>query len=210
MDKPSLGEGRLGSSSASLADAREAGPDGSITLLLREWSGGSREAGDRLFDLIYPELKGLARQHLARELRGSALRPTELVHEVYLRLAAQRQCDWQCRNQFFALAATFIRRILLDQAKLRLRGKRGEGALHLSLDEAQLPALAPNLDLLALDAALVELASVRMAAARIVELRYFAGLSLEETAEILGASRATVLRQWRFARAWLGRRLSAP
>lgn len=210
MEKPSTGEGRLGSSSASWADPREAEPDGSITRLLREWSEGSRDAGDRLFDLIYPELKGLARQHLARESPHHGLRPTELVHEVYLRLARQRRCDWQCRDQFFALAATFIRRILVDQAKLRLRGKRGQGALHLSLEEVQLPALSPNLDLLALDAALVELAGIRMAAARIVELRYFAGLSLEETAEVLGASRATILRNWRFARAWLGRKLGAP
>lgn len=182
-------------------------PEGGITVLLREWSAGNREAGERLFDAVYPELKKLARQHLSREPALLPFRPTELVNEVYLRLANQRQCDWQSRTQFFALAATFIRRILVDQAKHRLRGKRGQGTIHLSLDDVQLPVLSPNLDLLALDRALVELAGIRMAAARIVELRYFAGLSLEETADALGASRATVLRTWRFARAWLGRKL---
>ncbi len=184
-------------------------PEESITQLLREWSQGSPEAGDRLFAAVYPDLKGLARQHLAREAFGAPLRPTELVNEAYLRLAAQSRCEWQSRNQFFALAATFIRRILVDQAKHRLRRKRGEGVVPLSLEDVQLPSVGPSVDLLALDRALVELAGIRMSAARVIELRCFAGLSLEETADALGTSRATVLRTWRFARAWLGRKLGA-
>lgn len=190
-----------------LQEASEAFPEGAITQLLQAWSVGDRAAGDQLFDLLYPELKALARQYLRRESAAISLRPTDLVNETYLKLAAQRRCDWQSRSQFFALAATFIRRILVDHAKRSRRGKRGKGVIHLSLDDVQIPGIPPNLDLLALDGALVELAGIRMAAARVIELRFFAGLSLEETADVIGVSRATVLRTWRFARAWLAGRL---
>lgn len=211
----SCGSDSRSSASGSIASVELEVPEtpagGTITVLIREWSAGSRHAGERLFDAVYPKLKKLAQRQLSRESALLPLRPTELVHEVFLRLVAQRQCDWQNRNHFFALAATFIRRVLVDEAKHRLRRKRGQGVVHLSLEEvaAQLPAVGPSVDLLALDRALVELAGIRLAAAQVVELRCFAGLSLEETAATLGASRATVLRSWRFARAWLGQRLGA-
>jgi RNA polymerase sigma factor (TIGR02999 family) len=178
-----------------------------ITVWLQAWTAGDPGAGDRLFDLVYPELKKLARRFLAREHAGLPLGTTELVHETYLKLAAQQQDRWQCRDQFFALAATLARRILVDQARHRRRSKRGGGAVHVTFEEALLPGEHLDVDLLALDEALVELARIRLTTARIVELRFFAGLDLEETARILGISRATVLRQWRFARAWLAQKL---
>lgn len=179
-----------------------------ITAWLVAWAAGDREAERRLFDLVYPELKRLARQRLAREQGRITLGATDLVNEAYLRLVAQR--GWQNRHQFFAVSATFLRWILVDHAKHGRRRKRGSDAVHLALDEELLPGGAgPDLDLLALDQALVELARIRTLAARIVELRFFAGLSVEEAAEALGASRATVLRQWRFARAWLACRLGS-
>ena len=181
-------------------------PGEPITAWLVAWTAGDQEAERRLFDLVYPELKRLARRHLAREHGRITLGATDLVNEAYLRLVAQR--GWQNRQQFFALAATYLRWILVDHAKHGRRRKRGSDAVHLALDEELLPGGAGlDLDLLALDQALVELARVRTLAARIVELRFFAGLSLEETVDALGASRATVLRQWRFARAWLAHQL---
>ena len=183
-------------------------PGEPITAWLVAWAAGDGEAERRLFDLVYPELKRLARQRLARERGQITLGATDLVSEAYLRLVAQR--GWQNRQQFFALAATYLRWILVDHAKHGRRRKRGHDAVHLALDEELLPGgTRPDLDLLALDQALVELARVRTLAARIVELRFFAGLSLEETADALGASRATVLRQWRFARAWLACQLGS-
>src|SRR4029079_327476 len=166
-----------------------------ITAWLQAWSAGDREAESRLFDLVYPELKRLARRHLARERGEISLGATDLVNEAYLRLINER--SWRNRGQFFALAATFLRWILVDHAKHGGRRKRGGRALHLTLEENLLPGAAPDLDLLALDQALVELARIRTLAARIVELRFLTGLRLEETAEALGASRATVPRQWR-------------
>lgn len=183
------------------------GTDESVTAWLQAWTSGDPEAGDRLFALVYPELKKLARRFLARERVGAPLGATELVHETFLRLVAQRQDHWQNRDQFFALAATLARRILVDQAKHDRRRKRGGGMVHVTFDEGLFPGEPPNVDLLALDDALVELARIRLTTARIVELRFFAGLDLVETARILGVSRATVLRQWRFARAWLARKL---
>lgn len=192
---------------ASIASRSEdAGDD--LTELLRSWKDAGRQR-ERLFDRIYPELHRLARQQLARERSSISIQATELVHEAYLRLVDQRRSDWQCRAQFYALAALTLRRILVDHAKHRRRHKRGAGAVHLSLDETLIPGTAPELDVLALDQALVELAKIRLTTARVVELRYFAGLSLEETAAVMGIARKTVQRRWRFARAWLGRRLGA-
>jgi RNA polymerase sigma factor (TIGR02999 family) len=185
----------------------DSAPAESITEWLQAWAAGDREAEHWLFDLVYPELKRLARRQLARERGRITLGATDLVNEAYLRLAAQR--DWQNRHHFFALAATLLRWILVDHAKQGGRQKRGRGAVHLVFDETLLPGAPPDLDLLALDEALVALARVRTLAARIVELRFFAGLSVEEAAMALGVSRATVLRQWRFARAWLARTLGA-
>jgi len=186
---------------------RGMGTEEPLTVWLQAWGDGDREAGEHLFALVYPELKKLAGRFLARERAGVPLGTTELVHETFLRLAAQRQDHWQNRDQFFALASILVRRILVDQAKHSRRRKRGGGVVHVTFEEGLFPGEPLNVDLLALDDALVELARIRLTTARIVELRFFAGLDLVETARILGVSRATVLRQWRFAKAWLAQKL---
>ncbi|MCH9649711.1 MAG: sigma-70 family RNA polymerase sigma factor [Deltaproteobacteria bacterium] len=182
-------------------------PSGDITQLLNRWAGGDSSAQDQLFSLVYPRLQSLASSFLRREPHAVSLQTTELVNEAYLKLVNQRPRRWQQRSQFFAFSATVIRRILVDQAKQRKRLKRGKGQIHLTLEEEALPGIQRDVDLLALDLALVELAGVRLSAARIVELKFFAGLSLEETAETLGLGRTTVQRRWRFARSWLARKL---
>ncbi len=178
-----------------------------ITDLLQAWADDDAEAGERLFEAVYPELRMLARQRLAGENAAISIQATELIHEVYCKLVDQRRCSWQCRGQFFAVAAMMIRRILIDHAKQRCRRKRGSGVVHLSLDEVQIPWLPKTLDVLALDGALVELAGIEMRAAQIAELRFFAGLSLQETARVTGLSQSTVQRKWRFGKAWLARKL---
>lgn len=174
-----------------------------VTGLLQSWAKGDQGSQDRLFDLVYPELRKIAANRLNAEPYPSSLQTTELVGEAYLRLVDQSKVDWQCRAQFFALAATFIRRILVDRAKSRFRAKRGAGAIHVSLDQAKAFIPGQNLDLLALDQALTELARIRATTARMVELRYFGGLNIDETASVLGLGKATVVRKWRFAKAWL-------
>lgn len=191
-------------------DALPASPPGEITQLLNRWSGGDSQAQERLFSLVYPELYRLARSLLRREPEAISLQGTDLVNEAYLKLVTQRPRSWQQRSQFFAFSATVIRRILVDHAKKRKSLKRGQGQVHLSLEDDTLPGVHREMDLLALDLALVELAEVRLSAARIVELKFFAGLTLEETAESLGLGRTTVQRRWRFARSWLARRLGKP
>lgn len=181
--------------------------DNQLTTLLRAWAAGDDDAEATLFAEIYPRLHRLAHNKLRGEASGRPLETTELVHETYLRLVHQRRVDWRCRGHFFAMAATLIRRILVDQARRRRSSKRGSGALHVTLADADLPHCPPALDLLALDRALVELAAIRQTAARVVELRFFAGLGIDETAMILHVGRTTVVRQWRFARAWLTERL---
>lgn len=180
-----------------------------ITDLLHAWAANDADAGDRLFEAVYPELRRLAGQRLAGERAEISIQATELIHEVYCKLVDQRRCTWQCRAQFFAVAATMIRRILIDHAKHRHRHKRGSGTIHLSLDDVQIPWLPVDLDVMALDGALCELAGIEMQVARIVELRYFAGLSLEETVRVTGLSQSTVQRKWRFAKAWLARKLGS-
>ena len=183
--------------------------NGSVTMLLEAWASGDAGAEERLFEAVYPELRRLARQYLARERPRATVQVTDLVHDTYLKLVDQRPEAWHCRAHFFAVAATLVRRILLDHAKRRRRQKRGQGAVHVSLEEVQLPGLGPEADVLELDRALVELAGIQMIAMRIVELHVFAGLTFDEAAEILGLSRSTVLRKWRFAKAWLARKLGA-
>lgn len=182
-------------------------PGEDITGLLRAWSAGDAAAQEKLFELVYPELRRLARRHLARQGSGISVQATDLAHEAYLRLVDQRQGAWQCRAQFFALAATFIRRALIDLVKHRRRHKRGGDAVHVALDEVLIAGPELDLDVLALDRALSELAEVHVTTARIVELRYFAGMSLDETAEVMGLGRSTVQRKWLFAKAWLARKL---
>ena len=179
-----------------------------ITELLVAWSGGDRGALDRLMPLVYNELRRQAARHLRRERLVHTLQPTALVNEVYLRLVDQRRVSWQSRAHFFGVAAQLMRRILVSHARVRGAAKRGGAAHRLTLDEGV--ALSPQRDvgLLALDDALVKLEALDPEKGRMVELRFFSGLSVEETAEILGVSPRTVDRQWQTAKAWLQREMT--
>ena len=183
----------------------EASPE--VTRLLSRWGRGDKEALDALTPLVYDELRRLAKIYLRRERADHTLEGTALVHEAYLRLIDQRQTEWRSRNQFFALAAELIRRILVDHARARVAAKRGGGNVKLSLDEALAPSDEKGLDLVALDDALRALAKTDGQQSRIVELRYFGGLSIEETADVLGISPATVKRDWTMAKAFLKREM---
>jgi len=178
-----------------------------ITALLAEWSKGDRQALERLAPLVYDELRRLASHYLRRERPGHTLQSTALVHEAYLKLVGQRNVLWQNRAHFFGIAAKMIRRILVDYARARSAEKRGSGKQCLSLDEAVVLLGGPNLDLLDLDDALEKLARIDDRQSRLVELRFFAGLSLEETSEVLQISVATAKRDWSSAKAWLWREL---
>jgi RNA polymerase sigma-70 factor (ECF subfamily) len=183
-------------------------PAHEVTQLLNDWSEGKQAALDKLMPLIYQELRRLAHRYLSRERAGHTLQTTDLVHEAYLRLVDQRSVRWQNRAHFFGIAAQLMRRILVDRARHHRRVKRGGGALIVSLDQAAVVSRQPEVDLLALDEALTRLADVDERKARIVELRFFGGLSVEETAQFLKISAVTVMREWRMAKAWLHRELS--
>lgn len=185
------------------------GPSADVTGLLRQWQAGDREALDRLIPLVYNELHVIASRHMAREWRHSTLQATGLVNEAYMKLVNQHRADWQNRGHFFAIAAQVMRRILLDHARQRLRGKRGGGAgTHVDAASIALPdAGVDPVDVLAIDRALQQLEELDPDQARIVELRFFAGLTVEETAAAVGASPATVKREWAVAKAWLYRSL---
>ncbi|MDQ4120741.1 MAG: sigma-70 family RNA polymerase sigma factor [Acidobacteriota bacterium] len=175
-----------------------------ITQLLIEWKGGNSEALEELLPLVYEELRRIAHRHLKREYNTQTLQTTALVHEAYLKLVDQTRVDWQNRAQFFGIAAGMMRRILIDRARKRLRDKRGGGAFELSLDEGTVDVSDERAaELIALDYALEKLAEQDADKAKLVELRYFGGLSIEETAEVLGVGTATVIRQWRIVKAWL-------
>jgi RNA polymerase sigma factor (TIGR02999 family) len=175
-----------------------------ITQLLQDWSKGNPTALDKLLPLVYDELHRQASRYLSKERPGHTLQPTALIHEAYLKLIGQREVEWQNRNHFFAIAATAMRRILVDYARERHREKRGGSAENLVIDEAlQISANEKSVDLIALDEALNRLAKLSTRQARVVELRYFSGLSNDETAEILGVSKGTVRNDWNIARAWL-------
>lgn len=180
-------------------------PEGEVTRLLHAWSGGDDEARDRLMPLVYQELRRRAAGQLRGERRGHTLRPTDLVHETYLRLCAQNAA-WQNRDQLFAVASRLMRRILVDHARKRAAGKRG-GGLRVTLDERIAAAPQPDPDLLDLDAALDELAALDPRQAALVEMRFFGGLDIEQAARALEVSVATANRDWTMARAWLFRRL---
>lgn len=180
-----------------------------ITQMLRECSGGKREALDKLMPLVYDELHLQAARYLRRESQGHTLQTTALIHETYLKLIDQREVEWQNRAHFFAIAAQAMRRIMVDYARTKQREKRGGGDEKLSLEAAMSVAVdESSVDLIALDEALTRLAEIDLHQARVVELRYFSGLSLEETAEALHISRATAAREWNVARAWLRRELT--
>jgi RNA polymerase sigma factor (TIGR02999 family) len=186
----------------------EADRSAEITGLLKAWGGGDTAALDRLTELVYQELRRMARRYMRGERDGNTLQTTALVNEVYLRLVDVKNIDWQHRAQFFALSAELMRRILVDAARSRGSGKRGGGVVKINLDEA--PALSPEPDrfILALDEALAALAKLAPRQARVVELRYFGGLSEEEAAGVLETSPRTVRRDWQFAKAWLTRDLT--
>jgi RNA polymerase sigma factor (TIGR02999 family) len=178
-----------------------------VTALLRAWGAGDRGAGDRLVPLVYQQLRRRAAAYLRQEREHHTLQPTALVNEAYLRLIDQRQVAWQNRAQFFGIAAQMMRRILVDHARRRNMNKRSGQWLRVSLDDrAAAPAAA--FDVLMLDTLLDRLAAFDARKSRVVELRYFGGLSLEETARALDVSMATVDREWRAARAWLHSQLT--
>ncbi len=182
-------------------------PDGTVTGLLQAWADGSPQANEELFEEIYPELRKITRQFLAREGARRPLQTTELAHETYLRLTKERNCRWHNRGHFFALFATHVRRVLVDLARRRNRLKRGGDRLEIDLEHLHIPVEPPRVEILALDEALRELARVAPSAAQIIDLRFFAGLNLDETAVALGLGRTTVKRKWRFSRAWLAQAL---
>jgi RNA polymerase sigma factor (TIGR02999 family) len=193
-------------SAAAALDAGASPPSpGEITILLRAWSGGDDEARDRLLPVVYEELRRRAARFLRHERPDHTLRSGELVHETYLRLLRQNAA-WQNRDQFFGVASSMMRRILVDHARSRAAKKRG-GPLRVTLDEKHAVAGPAQPDLLDLDAALHELAALDARQARLVELRYFTGLPIEDAARVMGVSVATANREWAMAKAWLYKRL---
>jgi RNA polymerase sigma factor (TIGR02999 family) len=179
-----------------------------ITQMLREWSDGKQEALDNLLPLVYDELHRQASRFLRKERQGHTLQTTALINEAYLKLIDQRNVNWESRTHFFAIAAQAMRRILVDYAKATHRKKRGGDDIKLPLEEAmEVAAEEKSVDLIALDEALNKLAERDQQQARVVELRYFSGLTLEETAEALHISRATVASDWNMAKVWLYREL---
>jgi RNA polymerase sigma-70 factor, ECF subfamily len=181
-----------------------------VTQLLRDWQGGSRDAFDRLVPLVHHELRTIASRQLNREWRHDRLQVTAIVNETYLKLFDQREVDWQNRGHFFAIAAQLMRRILIDHARRQTRQKRGGVSVRVELDPA-VPVSAPAVDavdVLDLDRALSRLGLLDPGQARIIELRFFGGLTIEETASALSVSPATVKREWAVAKGWLFRELT--
>jgi RNA polymerase sigma factor (TIGR02999 family) len=181
---------------------------GTITRLLLQWRDGNRSALDNLIPLVYRELHRLARYYLRRQSPGHTLQTSALINEAYLRLIDHNNMPWQNRAHFYGVAAQAMRRILVDYARTRYAAKRGGGAVEVSLDKAAVFAKEQAAELIALDDALIDLAAISPRKSQIVELRYFGGLSVEETAEVLGISTATVVREWRSAKRLLLRSLA--
>jgi RNA polymerase sigma-70 factor, ECF subfamily len=179
-----------------------------VTQLLKAWTAGDEQALEKLTPMVYRELHRVARRCMAGQKPGHPLQTSELVNEVYLRLVNCGQMNWQHRAHFFAMSAQLMRRILVDFARSRNYQKRGGGTLPLSLDEAPSVCNEPDKNLVALDDALKELANVDLRKSKVVELRFFGGLSIKETAEVLEVSAETVARDWRLAKVWLLRELS--
>jgi RNA polymerase sigma factor (TIGR02999 family) len=180
-----------------------------VTQLLIKWSSGDKAALDELMPLVYDTLRKLASSHLRRERGNHSLQPTALVHEAYVRLVDQQTTSWQNRTQFFGMAAKLMRNILVDLARDRRTAKRGGGQYLLSLSKADRIGKKPDIDLMALNDALNKLAAMKPEHAQVIELRFFGGLTIEETAEAMGISHATVERDWAFARAWLRREMKS-
>jgi len=182
----------------------------SLTQLLEDWCSGDASVPDRLFPLVYRELKRIARRQLRKETPGHTLQTTDLVNEAYLRLVDQKRVTWQNRAHFYAIAAQTMRRILVDHARGNARLKRGGGAWKVSLDEAAGAAVSQAAELLALDEALRELAEIDPRRSQVVELRFFGGLNNAEIAEVLKIAPNTVIRDWNMARAWLYHEMAGP
>jgi len=180
-----------------------------VTQLLKEWHDGDGRALEKLTPLVYSELRLIARRQMRREAPGHALQTTALVHEAYLRLVDAAEVDWKDRSHFYAIASRVMRRVLVDMARKRDRAKRGGGAQQVELADHLLQTEGADVSLLDLDRVLEDLAHVDERKAKVVELRFFGGLSAEETGAALGVSRDTVLRDWRVAKLWLLRELSA-
>ena len=178
-----------------------------VTELLIRWRAGDDEARERVMALVYEELRRRAAAYLRRERAGHTLQPTALVHEAYLRLVDQDRVTWKGRAHFMAIAASMMRRVLMDHGRRQKASKRGGAVARVTFDEWLIPAGVRELDLVALDEALDALAALDEVKARIVELRAFGGLEVEETAEVVGISAATVKRHWAFALAWLQQRV---
>jgi RNA polymerase sigma factor (TIGR02999 family) len=177
-----------------------------VTALLAAWSNGDPAVGSTLMDAVYSELRRLARGYLRRERRDHSLPPTALVHEAYLKLVDQRRVRWQSRAHFFAIAAHVMRRVLVDHARAHGAAKRGAGA-RVPLQDIDASVEGPDIEILALDAALDRLAAIDQRRSQLVELRFFGGLTVDETAVVLGVAPITVKRDWALARAWLYREL---
>lgn len=185
-----------------------AAPQNDVTVLLQAWAGGDSEALAELMPLVFEDLRSMARSRFRGEPEAHTLQPTALVNEVFLRLTGQHSMHWESRNQFFAFAGTLMRRILVDHAKGRRAAKRGKGLANLPLDEGIGLVKESSVDLVALDQALTRLSKLDERQARIVELRFFVGLTNEEIADLLGISSTSVKRDWQTAKLWLFRELS--
>jgi RNA polymerase sigma factor (TIGR02999 family) len=179
-----------------------------VTNLLRAWGNGDHAAFDRLAERVYGELRRMARRFMKNERQGNSLQATALVHEVYLRLVDVSKVEWRERAQFFAMAAQMMRRILVDAARAKRSRKRGSRAIHVNFDETAVLPTEPDRSMIALDEALAAFSEIAARQARVVELRYFGGLTEEEIASVLDISPRTVRRDWEFARVWLARELA--
>jgi RNA polymerase sigma factor (TIGR02999 family) len=179
-----------------------------VTQLLADWRDGDQNARDELIPLVYQELHRLAHHYMSHERPGHTLQTSALINEAFLRLAAQSEVQWQNRAHFIGIAGQMMRRILVDYARNRGYAKRGGNALQVSLDEQLIVSEERSADVIALDDALQSLARLDERKSRLVELRFFGGLSIEETAEVLGVSPGTVMRDWTLAKAWLRREMS--
>jgi len=179
-----------------------------VTQLLIDWSNGDKAAVDKLIPLVYDELRRLARYYMRRERAGATLQTTALVNEAYMRLVDQKNVQWQNRAHFFAISAQLMRRILIDRARKRYNSKRGGDVRKVSLDQAAIVSTGRSSDLVALDEALTDLEAIDQRKSKVVELRFFGGLNIEETAEVMSISPATVQREWSMAKAWLYREIS--
>ena len=184
-------------------------PSHEVTTLLKDWSAGDQSALDKLMPLVYDELRRLAHQHMRREKPGQTLQTSALVNEAYVRLVDQNEIQWEGRAHFFGIAARLMRQILVDRARRRNFAKRGGGTIQVSLNEATTVAQEQSANVMALDDALKNLEKTDQRKSRIVELRFFGGMSIEETATVLKVSPGTVMRDWTFARAWLRNQMSS-